>query len=107
MKPTSLSDEFYKRLYNEINSHVGESNEEEEQRYEIDIDGLFVSINVTFESILVDDSFDHAFGTEHAYHTELGEIQEIEIDVINDFDAEGNEIDITDEFDPDKFWAAA
>ena len=62
MKPTSLSPEFYKKLYNEIIRDYD---------FDPDVDDIDQSQCSTY--IEVDDfAFDHAFGTEHGYHCEVG-----------------------------------
>ena len=80
MKPTSLSPEFYKKLYNEIirdydfDPDVDDIDESQCSTYiEVDdFDGYFISFKAIFEFNVIDDSFDHAFGTEHGYHCEVG-----------------------------------
>lgn len=65
-----------------------------------DVNGLYVNLEATFEVNFVDDSFDHAFGTEYGYHFECGNLEDIEAVSISDED--GN--DLSDLFDYDKFW---
>ena len=104
MKPTSLSPEFYENLYNEIINQGFEPENEDDCHCNMDIedvDGFFVNLDVTFEVKFVDDSFDHAFGTEYGYHFECGPLSDIEAVSISDED--GN--DLSDLFDNDKFWA--
>ena len=107
MKPTSLSPEFYTNLYNEII-----------RDYDFDIDGdtegntcstyievedfhgYYICFKATFELNLIDDSFDHAFGTEHAWHMEIGEL--IDIEEVTMYDEDDN--DVRALFDYDAFW---
>ena len=102
MKPTSLSDEFYKKLYNEIiksNVDIDCDDDVTKNYLNFDIDGLDVEVRATFEVKFVDDSFDHAFGTEHAYHFEVGNF--IDLDDVTIWDEENN---LSDLFDYDAFW---
>ena len=104
MKPTSLSPEFYTNLYNKIENYGFEPENEDDCHCSMefeDLDGFYVTLDVTFEVNFVDDSFDHAFGTEYGYHFEAGIITDIEAVTISDED--GN--DLSDLFDYDTFWA--
>lgn len=81
MKPTSLSPEFYKKLYNEICEHefTPESTEDDSCYIEIeDFEGYYICLKATFDVEVIDDSFDHAFGTWEGYHLEVGELTGIE-----------------------------
>lgn len=103
MKPTSLSPEFYENLYNQIINQGFEPENEDDCHCNMDIedvDGFFVNLDVTFEVKFVDDSFDHAFGTEYGYHYECGNLEDIEAVSISDED--GN--DLSDLFDYDAFF---
>ena len=111
MKPTSLSHEFYENLYNEIISSEGHDectsdNGTVRKSYEIDIDEYSISVHATFEQAFVDDSFDHAFGTEYEYHFEDGDLQEIEVECLFRNNDDGSETEITDEFDYKAFYNA-
>jgi hypothetical protein len=101
MKPT-LSPEFYENLYNKIINYGFEPESEEDCCRNMDfedIDGLYVNLDATFEVNFVDDSFDHAFGTENGYHYECGPLSDIEAVTITDDD--GN--DVSDIFDHEVF----
>ena len=104
----AFTEEFYKNLYDEIiNNKDYETDNEEETtcEMEFEIGNLFVRLNATFKVEFVDDSFDHAFGTEHCYHYEVGDLEDIEIEEIYMQDEEGDfEIEVTDQFDEEKFW---
>jgi len=105
MKPTSLSQEFYKNLYNEIiNADDTNCDCNEDGDYvcnlEFEIEGLQVSLTAVFESVFVDDSFDHAFGTEYGYHYETGNF--IDLDEVCIYDDDDN--DLSDLFDEETFW---
>ena len=104
MKPTSLSDEFYKKLYDEIiNSDVDTGFDDDEvtrQYMGFEIDNLYVEVRATFDVNFVDDSFDHAFGTEHSYHFEVGNFTDLDDVTVRDDDNN----DLSSLFDYDKFW---
>ena len=61
-------------------------------------------MSATFEVEFIDDSFDHAFGTEYAYHFEAGALESIEDVVIFHYDEDDNETEVTDQFDYKYFW---
>ena len=103
MKPTSLSPEFYEKLYEEIENYGFEPETEEDSTCNMefeDVEGFHVSLDASFTIKFVDDSFDHAFGTEHAYHFETDYLDIIEAVTITDED--GN--DLSDLFDNDAFF---
>lgn len=108
MKPTSLSPEFYENLYNNVirdydfDPDCDDPEESQCSTYiEVeDFEGYYICFKATFELNLIDDSFDHAFGTEYGWHMEIGELTDIEEMTISDED--GN--DLSDLFDYDKFW---
>ena len=103
MKATSLSPEFYKQLYNEICNYGFEPETEEDCYCSMDFEdfeGFYVTLDATFEVKVIDDSFDHAFGTEYAYHLETGILENIEAVSLTDED--GN--DVSDLFDYDAFF---
>ena len=107
MKPTSLSPEFYENLYNNVlrdydfDPDCDDPEESQCSTYiEVeDFEGFFISLKATYELNVVDDSFDHAFGTEYGYHMEVGNL--IEIDEVTMYDEDE---DVTDLFDYDKFF---
>lgn len=86
MKPTSLSPEFYENLYNEIIRDYDfdpdcEDCEETQCSTYIEVEdfqGFYICLKATYELNLIDDSFDHAFGTEYGWHMEIGELIDIE-----------------------------
>ena len=107
MKPTSLSPEFYENLYNEIIRDYDfdpdcEDCEESQCSTYIEVEdfqGFNICLKATYELNLIDDSFDHAFGTEYGWHMEVGEL--IDIDEVSMYD--GDE-DVSDLFDCDAFF---
>lgn len=101
MRPT-LSPEFYENLYNKIINYGFEPVDEDNCYCNMlfeDYDDITVSLDATFEVIFSDDSFDHAFGTQHEYHYEAGRLEDVEAVTITDID--GN--DVSDLFDYDAF----
>ena len=108
MKPTSLSTEFYTNLYNEIirdydfDPDCDDAEETQCSTY-IDVEnfqGFYICLKATYELNLIDDSFDHAFGTEYGWHMEIGEL--IDIEEVTMYDEDGN--DVSDLFDYDAFF---
>lgn len=104
MKPTSLSPEFYKKLYDEIIckfEFVPEDIDDTSCYIDAeDFDGFYIEFKATFEVNVIDDSFDHAFGTFHASHIEAGELTDIE--EVTMYDEDGN--NVSKLFDYDAFW---
>lgn len=107
MKPTSLSPEFYENLYNEIIRDYDfdpdcEDAEETQCSTYIEIEdfqGFYICLKATYELNLIDDSFDHAFGTEYGWHMEVGELIDIdEVTLCTEDD------DLSDLFDYDAFF---
>ena len=102
MKPT-LSTEFYKKLYEEIICKYEfdpESTEDTSCYIEAeDFEGFYIEFKATFEVNVIDDSFDHAFGTEHGWHIEVGEL--IDIEEVTMYDGDD---DVSDLFDYDAFF---
>lgn len=107
MKPTTLSSEFYKELYNEIIRDYDfdpdcEDAEETQCSTYIEVEdfqGFYICLKATYELNLIDDSFDHAFGTEHGWHMEIGEL--IDIEDVTMYDGDD---DVSDLFDCDAFF---
>lgn len=102
MKPTSLSPEFYENLYNQIINYGFEPDTEDDCHCNMefeDVNGLYVNLEATFEVNFVDDSFDHAFGTEYGYHFEAGNLDDIEAVTLCTEDD-----DVSDLFDYDAFF---
>jgi hypothetical protein len=103
MKPTSLSPEFYEKLYDKIINYGFEPDDEDDCHCNMDFEdfeGFYVNLEATFEVEFVDDSFDHAFGTEYGHHYECGNLEDIEAVSLTDED--GN--DVSDLFDYDAFF---
>lgn len=104
MKPTSLSPEFYKKLYDEIicKFEFDPESTEDTSCYITaeDFEGFFIEFKATFEVNVIDDSFDHAFGTYHDSHIEAGELTDI--DEVFMYDEDDN--DVSHLFDYDAFW---
>ena len=100
-----LPSDFYKRLYDEIMDYEFDPENEDEKTcaMEIEIDDFVVDLEATFNVELIDDSFDHAFGTEYAYHLEVGELEDIAVYHIWHYD-DDNDTDVTELYSDDKFW---
>lgn len=99
--------DFYEQLYNEIMGYAFEPEDEDDSccdMDEIEIGDFMVSVRATFEVEFIDDSFDHAFGTEYAYHFEAGALESIEDVVIFHYDEDDIETEVTDQFDYKYFW---
>lgn len=103
----TLPADFYQQLYDKIMGYEFEpENEDDGSRdiEEIQIGNFWVSVRATFEVEYIDDSFDHAFGTEYGYHFEAGDLESIEDVVIYHYDEDDNETEVSDLFDEDYFW---
>ena len=108
MKPTSLSPEFYTNLYDEIirdydfDPDYDDAEETQCSTYiEVeDFQGFYISLKATYGLNFIDDSFDHAFGTEYGWHMEIGEL--IDIEEVTMYDEDGN--DVSKLFDYDAFF---
>ena len=101
---TTLSPEFYKKLYEEIICKYEfdpESTEDTSCYIEAeDFEGFYIEFKATFEVNVIDDSFDHAFGTEHGWHIEVGELTNIEeVTMYDEYDNNVSHL-----FDYDAFW---
>lgn len=101
----TLPANFYEQLYNEIMGYGFEPENEDDKtcNMEITIGDFTVDLDATFDVHIVDDSFDHAFGTEYAYHLEVGELDYIEVHHICHCDDE-HDTDVTELYSEDKFW---
>ena len=103
----TLPADFYQQLYDKIMDYSFEPENEDDSwcgMDEIEIGNFMVSVRATFEVEFIDDSFDHAFGTEYAYHFEAGDLKSIEDVVIFHYDEDDNETEVTDQFDYKYFW---
>ena len=102
-----LPSDFYERLYNSIIDYGFNPEDEDEKTcaMEIEIDNFVVDLEATFNVELIDDSFDHAFGTEYAYHLEVSELEDIAVYHIWHYDDDdNNNTDVTELYSEDKFW---
>lgn len=101
-----LPDNFYESLYDQIMDFGFDPEDEDEKTcaMEIEIDNFVVDLEATFNVELIDDSFDHAFGTEYAYHLEVGELEDIAVYHIWHYDDDDNDTDVTELYSDDKFW---
>ena len=102
-----LPSDFYERLYESIMDYGFNPEDEDEKTcaMEIEIDNFMVDLEATFNVELIDDSFDHAFGTEYAYHLEVSELEDIAVYHIWHYDDEdNNNTDVTELYSDDKFW---
>jgi hypothetical protein len=100
-----LPDNFYERLYDQIMDYDfgPESVDEKTCTMYIDIDDFTVELDATFDVYIEDNSFDHAFGTEHIYDLAVGELEDVEVTQIWYCNDEC-EKDVTDLYDDEKFW---
>ena len=107
MKEIKLTKDFYENLYEEsMNQEFNpESEDDTSCSMEIEIGNFTVHVNATFEVNVVDNSFDHAFGTEYIYDLEAGDLTDIEVEDIWYYDEETDvEAELTDQFDEKRFW---
>lgn len=103
----TLPADFYQQLYDKIMGYEFEPENEDDSSCdmeEIEIGNFLVSLRANFEVEYIDDSFDHAFGTEYRYHFEAGNLESIEDVVIYTYDEDDNETEVSDLFDEDYFW---
>ena len=103
----TLPADFYQQLYDKIMDYSFEPENEDDSwcgMDEIEIGNFMVYVRATFEVEFIDDSCDHAFGTEYAYHFEAGDLKSIEDVVIFHYDEDDNETEVTDQFDYKYFW---
>lgn len=101
-----LPHDFYEQLYDKIMDYGFEPDNEDDTScsMEIEIGKFTINLTATFEVQVVDNSFDHAFGTEYIYDLEAGDLEEIEIEGIWFYDEDDNEIEVSDQFDEKCFW---
>ena len=102
-----LPHDFYESLYEEIMNHEFNPENEDDTScsMEIEIGKFTINLTATFEVHVVDNSFDHAFGTEYIYDLEAGDLEEIEIEDIWFYDEETDvEAELTEQFDEKHFW---
>ncbi len=102
-----LPHDFYESLYEEIMNHEFNPENEDDTScsMEIEMGNITVNLTATFEVHVVDNSFDHAFGTEYIYDLEAGDLEEIEIEDIWFYDDETDvEAELTEQFDEKHFW---
>lgn len=102
-----LPSDFYERLYEGVMNYGFNPEDEDEKTcaMEIEIDNFTVDLEATFDVHIEDDSFDHAFGTEYAYHLEVGELEDIAVYHIWHYDDDNNNnTDVTELYSEDKFW---
>lgn len=99
--------DFYEQLYDKIMDYGFEPDNEDDTScsMEIEIGKFTINLTATFEVHVVDNSFDHAFGTEYIYDLEAGDLEEIEEVVITyDDDDLTEEVELTDQFNYEFFW---
>lgn len=99
--------DFYEKLYNEIMDYSfdPENEDDTECSMEIEIGKFTINLTASFEVNVVDNSFDHAFGTEYIYDLEAGDLTDIEIEDIWFYDDETDvEAELTEQFDEKRFW---
>lgn len=98
--------DFYEQIYDKIMDYGFEPDNEDDTScsMEIEIGKFTINLTATFEVQVVDNSFDHAFGTEYIYDLEAGDLEEIEIEGIWFYDEDDNEIEVSDQFDEKCFW---
>lgn len=99
--------DFYEQLYDKIMDYGFEPDNEDDTScsMEIEIGKFTINLTATFEVQVVDNSFDHAFGTEYIYDLEAGDLEEIEIEGIWFYDEEADvEAELTEQFDEKCFW---
>lgn len=107
MNEITLPYDFYQNLYNEIMSQDFEPENEDDTTCDMEFTiGKFqINLCATFEVNVVDNSFDHAFGTEYIYDLEAGDLTDIEVEDIWYYDEETDvEAELTDQFDEKRFW---
>lgn len=97
-----LPDNFYESLYDSIMNYGFDPDSEDEKTCSMyfEIEDFEIELEATFDVHIVDDSFDHAFGTEYSYHLEVGELEDIMVESIWRRD----DLDVTELFSEDKFW---
>lgn len=98
---------FYEQLYNEIMGYGFEPESEDDKicNMEITIGDFTVDLDATFQVNVVDNSFDHAFGTEYIFDLEAGELEEIIINNIWFSDEDSVlEDDVSELFNEKIFW---
>ena len=98
--------DFYEQLYDKIMDYGFDPDNEDDTScsMEIEIGKFTINLTATFEVHVVDNSFDHAFGTEYIYDLEAGDLEEIEIEGIWFYDEDDNETEVTEQFDEKCFW---
>ena len=101
-----LPHDFYEQLYDKIMDYGFEPDNEDDTScsMEIEIGKFTINLTATFEVHVMDNSFDHAFGTEYIYDLEAGDLEEIEIEGVWFYDEDDNEIEVSDQFDEKCFW---
>lgn len=103
----TLPADFYQQLYDKIMYYGFEPENEDDNccSMEIEIGKFTINLTATFEVHVVDNSFDHAFGTEYIYDLDAGDLEEIDIEGIWFYDEETDvEAEMTDQFDDKHFW---
>lgn len=104
-KSVKLPDNFYERLYDQIMDY-GFSPENEDEKtctMYIDIDDFTVELDATFDVYIEDNSFDHAFGTEHIYDLAVGELDDVFVTKMWHCGDDGEQ-EVTELYDNEKFW---
>ena len=101
-----LPHDFYEQLFNTIDNWVFIPRDEDDTicPIEIEIGNFTVSLDAEYQVEVVDDSFDHEFGTEYLSHYEAEELLNIDDVVIYYNDEDAEDVNVSYLFSYDAFW---